>query len=696
MSTGGFDLSAITGAAGGPGDLASALGVTPPADTGLPAIGAAGLPQVPAPPAQPRAFNVSRDIKAGTPLHKLIISRLKDRLSRGLSAVGEQSGRWSDAEDRVLAYVPTSEIEQRRKNRRRAGEPVYTTIQIPYTFAQLMAAHTYWTSVFFGRSPILQVSGRHGETEQQTQAMEALLDYQFQVGQMAGPMYLWFYDAGKYGVGVLGEYWDEEIIQYGTIEEQLDASGNPQKVQTSYQSKGYCGTRVYNIAPQDFIPDPRQTVKNFQKGEFAGVRVRIAWNEIVRREKRGLYVNTDQIRSSRGTESRSASQGSGNLVRPLDDWEQKDSEDPEAKMHPAVVTAFEVHVDLIPTEWKLGPSDFPEKWVFTITEDYSVLLGAQPLGQAHGKFPFNVMEIEVEPYGRYARGIPEIMDPVQNTMDWLLNSHFYNVRSALNMGFIIDPTKIVMKDVKKGGPGFVWRMRPEAFGQNIDTFYKQVQVQDVTQQNMGDLNTMFSIGERIFGINDQILGMLNTGGRKTATEVRTGTGFGVNRLKTCAEYVSNVTFGPFVSKLIQQSQQYYDGAQKLKIVGDLSQLAGPSFINVDKQSIAGDYDFTPVDGTMPIDRFAQVTLWKDLISQVATAPQILQKYDLAKIFAWVAQLGGIKNLSRFEIQPMDPRALAAAAQAGNVVPISQAPGGNTSAIAGQPSAGGNAAATAAY
>jgi hypothetical protein len=81
----------------------------------------------------------------------------------------------------------------------------------------LMSAHTYWTSVFFGRTPIHQYSGRHGETEMQVQALEALIDYQVEVGRFTGPYYVWFYDAGKYGMGILGEYWDVEKVAYGQL-----------------------------------------------------------------------------------------------------------------------------------------------------------------------------------------------------------------------------------------------------------------------------------------------------------------------------------------------------------------------------------------------------------------------------------------------------------------------------------------------
>ena len=135
------------------------------------------------------------------------------------------------------------------------------------------------------------------------------------------------------------------------------------------------------------------------------------------------------------------------------------------------------------------------------------------------------------------------MEPVQNTVDWLINTHFYNVRTSLNNQFIVDPSRLVIKDVQNSGPGFVWRLRPEAYGTDISKMFLQVPVQDVTRAHMAEFQSMLGIGERTLGINDQIMGSLNTGNaRKTATEVRTTTGFGVNRQKTITEYMSRNGF----------------------------------------------------------------------------------------------------------------------------------------------------------
>ena len=321
----------------------------------------------------------------------------------------------------------------------------------------------------------------------------------------------------------------------------------------------------------------------------------------------------------------------------------------------------------------------PEKWVFTVTTDWEVVLGAQPLGALHNKFPFSVMEMEPEGYALAGRGISDILEPVQNTMDWLINAHFYNVRKALNDQFVIDPSRIEMKDFQDPLPGGGIRLSPNAYGSDVKTAIQQLQVVDITRAHLSDINHMVEVGQRAIGVNDQILGALGTGGgRKTATEVRTSSTFGINRLKTIAEFGSAMGWTPMSQMMVQNTQQYYDLERKFRIVGDLAQEAGEQFMNVDAESIQGFYDFVPVDGTLPADRFAQANLWRELINQMRQFPELAQQYDVGRIFAWVAQLAGLKNINQFKIQFAPDDVLQRQAQAGNVVAgpgANPAPGG---------------------
>lgn len=625
-----------------------------------------------------------------SPLHENLRSRLRSRIDLGLKDRSDVEEKWREAEDKTLAFVHESTQDAARRAGRDRGEMRYTTIQIPYTYAMLMSAHTYWTSVFFARNPIHQFSGRHGEGEMQVQAMEALIGYQVEVGMFAGPYYIWLYDAGKYGHGVLGHYWTEEKLHYGQLVEMPDPqTGAPALMQVTQEVVGYTGNRIYNISPWDFFHDPRVALKDFQNGEFCAVRCRVSWNDILRRRVAGYYNdNVDKLKGHLTDKART--QNSPNLQRPqFDRYLQAEIEDNEK--HPAGATFYEVYVDLIPSEWGVGNTDYPQKWCFTITEDYGVIVGASPLGLAHCKFPVDVLQPEIEGYGLFTRGIPEIMDGVQNTIDWLINTHFYNVRAALNNQFIVDPSKLVIKDVQNSGPGFVWRLRPEAYGTDISKIFQQVQVQDITRAHIADYQEMVGVGEKILGINEQIMGALSSGGRKTATEVRTSTGFGINRQKTITEYMSNTGFSSHAQKLVQSSQQFYTAEQKIRRVGDLILDAGQQFIDVTPENIVGQFDVVPVDGTLPIDRMAQANLWKEIMAGIRNMPpQVQMGYDWMRIFGWAAQLGGLKNINRFKIKIVPDAALAAQQQAGNVVPINGPKPQPRSAVTSGDSASGQA------
>ena len=608
-----------------------------------------------------------------SPLHEDLKKRLSSRVELARKNRGEPENRWREAEDKTLAFVHETTEDAARRGKRDQGEMRYTTIQIPYTYAMLMSSHTYWTSVFFARNPVHQFAGRSGQGEMEVQAMEALIGYQVEVGGFMGPYYIWLYDAGKYGHGVLGHYWTVDKLHYGQlVEMQNPETGATEVMQVTQEVQGYVGNRVYNISPWDFMHDPRVALRDYQRGEFTIVRCRLGWNDILRRHDAGYF--NDNINNLKGhLTDKNRNQASNNLIRPQFDLAlQGELEDNNGK-HPAGATFFEVYVELIPSEWGLGSDTYPQKWCFTMTEDYAIIVGASPLGLAHCKFPQDVIQAEVEGYGIYTRGIPEIMDGVQNTIDWLINTHFFNVRAALNNQFIVDPSKIVLKDVQNSGAGFVWRLRPEAYGTDISKIFTQVQVTDVTRNHLADYQMMIGVGEKILGVNDQIMGALSTGGRKTATEVRTSTGFGINRQKTICEYMSNTGFSSHAQSLVMSSQQFYDETQKMRRVGDLMLDAGQSFIDVTPENIVGQFDLIPVDGTLPIDRMAQANLWKEIMAGVRNMPpQVQMGYDWGRIFGWAAQLAGLRNINRFKIQVVPDQQIANQAQQGNVVPINGA------------------------
>lgn len=627
---------------------------------------------------------IAYKIKHGSKLHDKVVEEIWDRFHLSKREMSEMHERWKRAEQAHQLYVPLKDKEQVERGKRRTnGDQVFTKLVIPYSYAMVMAAHTYFSTVFLARSPILQFMGTGGEDEAQTQAVEAIMDYQVRVGGHMVPYYIWLLDPLKYGVGVLGTHWTTEWHTRSFYEEVEDTvagvpiEGTKRRVKRVQRLKGYEGSKVYNVRPWDFYPDPRVPLYECHKGEFCGRVVEVGWNTILRGAQDGRYFNIEELqnRMASGDPDTSRDQAnfeSGEGIK-IPDATSEGLYKQQAKGY---VRLLEMVVDLIPTEWGLGETAFPEKWVFTLAcpGKLGVLIGAQPLGEAHDRLPFFVQQYDIEGYNLSNRSMYDVLEPLQQTMDWLINTHFFNIRRALNDMILVDPTRVVMADLLEPKPGKIVRAKPAAYGQDVRLAVHQFQISDVTNQHLADTRVIADLMQRVSGVTDNTMGLLSQGGRKTATEVRQANTLGVNRLKTVTEYFSSMGWAPLAQVMLQATQQHYTEERAFRIVGDTMPSNGSKFVNVSPEDIAGFYDFVPIDGNMPIDRFAQVSLWTQLLGQLRQFPQIAGQYDMGGIFSWVAQLAGLRNINQFKIQLAPDATVAAQMQAGNIVSAGQAAG----------------------
>jgi len=619
-------------------------------------------------------------IKYGSPLHADTAAAIRRRYEFSNRKMVDEAERWRKSEKEHLFYITDEDFEDMAAKEDKKSD-TFKTLVIPYSYAMVLSAHTYWTTVFLARNPILQFSARHGETEMQTMAVQALMDYQTQVGEHLVPYYVWLLDVAKYGIGVVSNYWDEEKITVSQIISKpktylgVPIPGTNQKVKQRKQIPGYMGEKVFNVRPWDFVRDPRVSAQNLQRGEFCGRRFEVGWTEILKGREQGKYFNVEALSQTvRGSTDHLNDLSASEIDKPMSLDGSPDFID---KNDMGFVTLLEMFIDIVPKDWGLGTSSYSEKWVFTMAnpDGGAVIIGAQPFGMDHDKFPYSVIEYEMDGYAYGKRGMYDVLRSLQQTMDWLLNTHFYNIRRGINNMFFVDPSRVVMKDILDPRPGKLVRMKPAFYGTPIEEAFHQIQVGDSTQGHVNDSEIMGSLMQRVTGINDNIMAMLSQGGRKTATEIRTSSQMGINRLKTNAEYFSAMGFSPLAQRMLQETQQLYDLEREFKIVG---RIIGndQDFLKVTPDAIAGFYDFIPVDGTMPIDRMAQLNVWTQLLAQIRQIPQVANNYDLGKVFAWMAQLGGIRNLQEFRIKVQPDQQVTQGAQAGNLVPQgTPAPGG---------------------
>src|SRR3990167_6761057 len=117
----------------------------------------------------------AQQLRYTSELHSKVRERILARALLSAQAMQKLHAKWDRAEEDFKAYAPTAVEDTRRRAQRSKGIHEYTTIIVPYSYASLLAALTYWSSVFFSRAPIHQYSSRHGQGAMGTTAMESLI-----------------------------------------------------------------------------------------------------------------------------------------------------------------------------------------------------------------------------------------------------------------------------------------------------------------------------------------------------------------------------------------------------------------------------------------------------------------------------------------------------------------------------------------
>lgn len=637
--------------------------------------------------------SLNKEIPLNHPLHGKLLAQILRRRDYSLQKMQEFHSRWDEADKESIGYIPETTADARRRVKRdNDGHLDYVTLEIPYNYAVLASMHTYICGVFLSRSPVYQVTGRHGEGQDSIMAMEAALDYQRQMGCHLPVLYNWFWDAGKYGVGVIGEYWEEEHRTVSRIVEKeklllgMIRTGKMHKVRETMRELAFQGNMLYGIRPRDFFPDPRVPLYDFQKGEFCGRQIQVGLSDVLSGATIGRYFNLDALRESKGNKEElermgaipwdggELTAGSGVLILP--DGVGGTSGSAVGKNF---LSLLEMVVKIVPSEWELGPGRDPEKWVFTVANE-RLIIGCRPLGLFHDRFPYSVIETGFGSEEFIKHSVLDHTRPLAKTLSWLFNTHMFNVRRAVNDTRVVDPSRVVMKDLISPAAGGIIRLKPESYGTDVRGIISQLPTQDVTMNHMRDSQVIEMLIQRVGGVTDNVMGMMSEGGRKTATEVRTASGFSINRIKTLAEYMSAVGFSPLVSRQISNTQQLMSMERKFAVAGSTA-MDAQRYVDVDPSRLMGFFDFVPVDGSLPVDRLAQATFWKELIMQLARVPQLAVNWDLGRMLAHTMMLQGERNVDRFKVNVLPPGAQPGSTLPGNVVPIGGENGGNVAAAA---------------
>jgi len=611
-------------------------------------------------------------------LHQKVIEYLDRRLDLSERKMSDFYARWRVNEMKLQGYITLPDYEKILKEMNNKGKaPQATAMVIPYSFATHQTFVTYLTQVFCGRKPLFQISSYKKENIEAAQRLETLTQYNVDKTRMIKWIYQHTSDALAYGLGVMRSRWVRDVA-LRTFREAL-----PSGTMVGMASQGaimpkrkptvvYAGNLVEAQDPFMFFPDPRVPMTEVNKrGEFVFWRCYEGKHILKRMEGMGILkwveAANSKLPSSRwitgGEESARSLMASGQA----NPGQQGNDEGRGVSSYYQV---DEGTVTLIPAELGLGAEQYPVKFIFTIL-NRSQIVRAEPLEADHDMHPVSVTEPLTLGYGFGHCGMTDYMGPIQDIMSWLVNSHIFNVRSALNNMFLIDPLRVEMQDAKNPEPGKLIRLKRAAWGTDVREAMMQLAVADVTGGHLKDSEAFVRMAQYLSGATDNVMGLQEAGGRKTATEVRTSAEAGASRLASMAKLISAQSLVDIAEQMVINQQQYMDTEFVQQVLGEDAMLLtqGQKLL---PDMVAGDFQFPVSDGTLPIDRAALLDVWKQIFLGIAQSPQLSATFDIIKVFEYTAELGGARNIEDFKIQMTPDQQVLAQAQAGNMVPAGQA------------------------
>lgn len=591
------------------------------------------------------------NLKPGGELHQKLLSKL---LRYSWESAKVQSARrpaWDEINKTLTAYISLSDKERLVKQKD-PRKPV--SIVFPYSYAILETLVSYLIAAFLP-DPMFRYEGVAPEDVAGAILMEKVIQLQVLRNKVGLNLHTLFRDACAYGFGVCSPYW---LVRHGRRQRSAAAGlfdGNgvfteTNRVRDTSTEILFEGNALTNIDPYNYLPDPNYSIHDVQKGEYVAWLDRTNYMDLLSEEQDDStlfnvrYVRHSPNRASGILGSDSRTSRTRSLRGDATNFDRSIS---------LPVDQLHIYVKLIPQSWRLGSSDVPEKWLFTVAND-SVIVRANPLDLDHDMFPVIVAAPDFDGYSPVAYSRLEILNGMQTVIDWLFNSHIANVRKAINDVLVVDPYLLNIEDLRDPEPGGLVRLRRPAWGRGVENAVKQLAITDITRTNLQDVAFIVEYMQTMTGTDNAVMGNLRKGGpeRLSAREFQ-GTAQGaVNRLERLAKIIGLQALQDCGYMFAYHNQQFMSQDVYVKTVGDWPDSVARQFniqegrIRVSPLDLLVDYDLIVRDGSVPGGNFSDV--WTQLFQIIGTNEQLATRFDVVNIFKYIATSLGAKNVDAFE------------------------------------------------
>lgn len=654
-------------------------------------------------------------LKPGSELHEKIKNQILENARASQNVMQRRFTGWRKTDDKMTGFMEPedykryeqqisgnsstypettssySSMEGNYDNRKKRDSNKPHNIVFPYSYVIMETLVSYLCSAFLP-NPIFRYEGVAPDDTIGAIMLEQVIDLHCQRNKVALNFHTQFRDSTCYGLGIVSPYWEE---RYGLVTRKkqsgmLDFLGKFVKTGEEKEVKEelvFEGNALNNVDPYYYLPDPNVALQNIQKGEFVGwVDKNLNIYTLLEQEQHD--ENMFNVKYLKHVKNKSSSiYGDDNASRRMHKVGGNGKDN--TTLNP--VDVIWMYQTLIPRDWHLGKSELPEKWLFGLAAD-SVIIKAGPIGLAHNMYPIAVAAPDFDGYSPTAFSRIEIEHGLQVIIDWLLNSHISNVRKAINDMLIVDPYLVNINDLKTPEPGKLIRLRRPAWGRGVEKVVQQLAVNDITRNNIGDAQFIMGMMDVVAGTNNPMQGSLRQSGpdRLTGKEFSGTMSGAMARMERVAKMIGLQSMQDIGYMFASNAQQLMSQDTYVKCTGSwqevLASQYGTNISNTSQKSkmkvtpfdLLINYDVLVKDGSIPGGNYNES--WVQLYQILGSNPQLASRFDMVRIFKFMARNMGAKNVDDFELsqmtnippvqgQGMPDQQIDQQVQAGNLVPV---------------------------
>lgn len=616
------------------------------------------------------------DLEPGSDLHERIVDEVLNRAELSKRQISMRYDSWSEVDQKLTTYIWLDE-EEDKILLDDSRKPV--TVVVPTMFATLDVLMTYLTAAFLS-DDLFQYEGVDSKDEIGAKLMQLVIANQVKRAKIGLAMHTNWRDCLVYGFGASAVSFGKIVgTQSAIVRDSLVGGaikkifGNVNVSRDRVKKTLYEGNFVGSIDPYSYLPDPNVPVYEVQRGEYTGWVDRTNIMALLSDEQASdgqmfnvryldfksdntsIYFGYDE--SGRGDKSGVYFPGGEGVTTPCD-----------------VITMY---IDLIPNDWGLGSSVYPEKWLFKIAGD-AYVIQASPLNLDHNRFPIFVSCPDYDGHNLSPISRLETVFGLQTTVDWLFRSHVANVRKAVNDMIVYDPWVINSNDISNPSPGKLIRTRRATWGKDLKQSIVQLGINDITRNNVADVAMIKGIMDESTGTIDAVKGLDRSGSeRVSATEAGGRMKAALSRMERIAKIISLQAHVDAGYLLASHTRQMMSESTSVRVYGELANSLGVEYgtsIEVDPSQIDVDLDVVPTDGSIPGAK--DVNAWTQMLPIILQDPELRERFDIVRLSKHMLRGMGASNTDEFErknqrpvsAQVLPQEQIDKQVQAGNMIP----------------------------